>query len=205
MKKIKYKTLSFGFIIILFSTTSFLYNGCSCKTYGEDSQIPLNIFKKADSFIISKTGDEFFKKYITTDFIKSKHITPNYLMVYRFCMPEKPFINEEIRFTVDSAGSILKKYEVVGIPVCNTNPNNCDFVVDEKIAKQIATQNGLAKGIKDWKIDFEWESTYSKYVWIILSTNRENKGEFGYRGEGEKIIIDPNDASVLNKDTWKIN
>lgn len=49
-----------------------------------------------------------FLKYITTDFIKSKHITPNYLMVYRFYMPEKPFINEEIRFTVDSAGSILK-------------------------------------------------------------------------------------------------
>jgi len=198
-------TFSTGFIFILLLTTSFLYSGCSCKPCSENSEIPVNILKKANSFIISKTGDEFFKKYISVNFTRSKHITPNYLMVYRFYMPEKSFINEEIRFSVDSTGNILKRYEVVGIPECNANPNSCDFVVDEKIAKQIATQNGLAKGIKDWKVDFEWEATYKKYVWIVLSTERENKGEFGYRGAGEKIIIDPNDASVLNKDTWKIN
>ena len=77
---------------------------------------------------------------------------------------------------------------------------NCDFVVDEKIAKQIATENGLAKGIIDWKIDFLWDAKYNKYVWQLLSTIKESKGESGYRGEGEKIIIDPNNASVIVKD-----
>jgi hypothetical protein len=64
----------------------------------------LGVLKKADQFIISKTGDDFFKKYITVDFSQSKHIEPNYLMVYKFYMPEKPFVDELIRFTVDSTG-----------------------------------------------------------------------------------------------------
>ncbi|MCK7525364.1 MAG: hypothetical protein MZV64_51015 [Ignavibacteriales bacterium] len=79
--------------------------------------------KKADQFIISKTGNDFFKKYITADFLQSKHIAPNYLMVYKFYMPEKPFVDELIRFTVDSSGKVLTQYEVVGIPDCNSNPN----------------------------------------------------------------------------------
>ena len=50
--------------------------------------------------------------------------------------------------------------------------------------------------LKIGKLILIWEATYNKYVWVILSTMRENKGEFGYRGEGEQIVIDPNDASV---------
>jgi hypothetical protein len=161
--------------------------------------------KKADQFIVSKTGDEFFKKYITADFLQSKHITPNYLMVYKFYMPEKQFVDELIRFTVDSSGKVLMQYEVVGIPGCNANPNDCDFVVDEKIAKQIVQQNGIAKGIKDWKVDFVWNSKYNKYVWEIINTTKESNNEDNTRAEGEKIIIDANNSSVLSKDSWKIN
>ncbi len=120
-------------------------------------------------------------------------------------MPEKPFVDELIRFTVDSTGKVLTQYEVVGIPDCSANEMDCDFVVDEKIAKQIAVQNGLAKGITDWKIDFIWNNSYNKYVWEIISTTKENKTDQYNRAEGEKIIIDSNNASVLNKDTWKIN
>lgn len=201
------KIFSVDFLIILLISFFLFYSGCSCKACGEDeeSQISLNILKKADHFIISKTGDEFFKKYITADFMQSKHISPNYLMVYKFYMPEKIFVDELIRFTVDSTGKVLTQYEVVGIPDCNVNTMDCDFVVDEKIAKQIAIESGLAKGIKDWKADFVWDSKYNKYVWQLLSTLKESKGDFGYRAEGEQIVIDPNNASVLIKDSWKIN
>ena len=201
------KIFSVDFLIILLISFFLFYSGCSCKTCGEDeeSQISLNILKKADHFITSKTGDEFFKKYITADFMQSKHISPNYLMVYKFYMPEKIFVDELIRFTVDSIGKVLTQYEVVGIPDCNVNTMDCDFVVDEKIAKQIAIESGLAKGIKDWKADFVWDSKYNKYVWQLLSTLKESKGDFGYRAEGEQIVIDPNNASVLIKDSWKIN
>jgi hypothetical protein len=120
-------------------------------------------------------------------------------------MPERPFVDELIRFTVDSAGKVLTQYEVVGIPDCNTNPMDCDFVVDEKIAKQIATENRLPKGIKDWKVDFIWEAKHNKYVWKIISTNKETVLDDHNRAEGELIIIDPSNASVLGSEPWRIN
>jgi hypothetical protein len=193
-------------IVIIALSFSLLINGCNCIPCNEkeEAQIPLDVLKKADQFIISKTGNEFFKKYITADFFQSKHIEPNFLMVYKFYMPEKSFVDELIRFTTDSLGNVLKQFEVVGIPVCNSNLNDCDFVVDEKIAKQIATEYGLPKGIKDWKVDFIWEQKYNKYVWHLLSTLKESKGDFGYRANGEQIVIDPNNASVIFQDSWQI-
>jgi hypothetical protein len=207
MKNLLLKIFSVDLIIIFLFSAFIFYSGCTCKPCQEqeESQIPLNVLKKADQFIISKTGDEFFKKYITIDFLQSKHISPNYLMVYKFYMPEKSFIDEVIRFNTDSLGNVLTQFEVVGIPDCNANSMDCDFIVDEKIAKQIATQNGIAKGIKDWKTDFVWDSKYNKYVWEIHCTIKENKSEDYYRAEGEKIIIDANNSSVLSKDSWKIN
>ena len=200
-------SFTFDLIIVFIVLFSFFHAGCS---YGpcsenENSEIPLNVLKKSDQFIISKTGNEFFKKYITIDFSQSKHIAPNYLMVYKFFMPEKPFVDELIRFTVDSTGKVLTQYEVICIPDCYSDPMDCDFVVDEIIARQIATEYGLPKGINDWKVDFIWDAKYNKYVWSLMSTLRESKGGFGYRADGELIIIDPNNASVIFQDKWKIN
>ena len=194
-------------VVIIIAAFSILANGCRCVpcSQKEEVQIPENVIKKAGKFIISKTRGEFFNKYITADFSQSKHIAPNYLMVYKFYMPEKPFVNEQIRFTIDSTGNILKQYEIVGIPDCNLNPMNCDFIVDEQMAKQIASENGLSNGINEWKVDFVWDAKYNKYVWSLLSTLKESRGEFGYRGEGEKLIIDATNASVISKDSWKIN
>jgi hypothetical protein len=194
-------------VIIILVLFSVLFNGCSSSNCSKknESNVPQNVSKKADQFISSKTGDDFFQKYIFADLLESKQIAQNYLMIYKFFMPEKPYVNETIRFTVDSTGKVLSQFEVVGIPDCNADPANCDFIVDEKIARQIASENGLPKGINDWKVDFTWDTKYNKYVWNLMCTLKESKGEFGYRANGEKIIIDPNNAVVLNKDTWRIN
>ncbi len=207
MKKIIFKTFFFDVFAFLLFAFFLFYAGCSCKPCQEqdESQIPLSILKKSDQFIVSKTGDEFFKKYITIDFNQSKHIESNYLMVYKFYMPEKLFVDELIRFTADSTGKVLNQYEVVGIPDCNANQYDCDFVVDENTARQIATEYGLPKGIKDWKVDFVWEAKYNKYVWNLFSTLKENKSADNYRAEGEQIVIDPNNASVIYQNRWKIN
>lgn len=207
MKSKSFLIFQFIQIAIIIFFFSLLINSCNCVPCreNEEAQIPLSVLNKADQFIISKTGDDFFKKYITADFSQSKHIAPNYLMIYKFYMPEKPFVDELIRFTVDSTGKVLTQYEVVGIPDCNNNPMDCDFVVDEKIAKQIATKNSLPKGIKDWKVDFTWEAKYNKYVWKIISTKKETVLQDHDRAEGEFIIIDPSNASILEKESWKVN
>jgi hypothetical protein len=207
MKNKSFIIFQFIQIVIIILSFSVLMNGCHCVPCSEkeEAQIPLDILKKADQFIISKTGDDFFKKYITVDFSQSKHISPNYFMVYRFYMPEKSFVDEVIRFNVDSMGNVLKQFEIVGIPECNLNPMNCDFVVDEKITRQVATENGLSKGIKDWKVDFIWEAKYNKYIWKIISTNKETLLHDHDRAEGELIMIDPSNASVIEKESWKVN
>ena len=207
MKNKIFSFFLFDLIIVAGIFIAVSLNSCSCKPCQQkvESQIPLNILQKADQFIASKTGSDFFKKYITVDFSQSKHLNPNYLLVYKFYMPEISFVDETIRFTTDSTGNVLKQFEIVGIPDCDSNPADCDFVVDEKIAKQIATQNNLSKGIIDWKADFVWNAKYNKYVWEIISTSKENKNQEYYRAEGEKIIIDATNAEVLSKDNWKIN
>lgn len=207
MKNKIFSFFLFDLIIVAGIFIAVSFNSCSCKPCQEkeESQIPLNVLQKADQFIASKTSSDFFKKYITVDFSQSKHLNPNYLLVYKFYMPEKSFVDETIRFTTDSLGNVLKQFEVVGIQECNSNPGDCDFVVDEKIAKQIATQNSLSKGIIDWKSDFVWNAKYNKYVWEIISTSKENKNQEYYRAEGEIIIIDATNAEVLSKDNWKIN
>jgi hypothetical protein len=207
MKNLLIKIFSVDLLIILFLSAFIFYSGCTCKPCQEqeESQIPLEVLKKADQFIISKTGNDFFKKYITADFSQSKHIRPNYLMVYKFYMPEKSFVDELIRFTVDSTGKVLAQYEVVGIPDCNANPMDCNFIVDEKIARQIATESGLPKGIKDWKVDFTWEAKFNKYLWKIITTSTETLLQDHDRAEGELIMIDPSNASVIEKESWRVN
>ena len=207
MKNLLFKIFSVDLLIILLFSAFLFYSGFTCKPFSEqeESQIPLEVLKKSDQFITSKTGNDFFKKYITIDFSQSKHLPPNYFMVYKFYMPEKSFVDEVIRFHVDSTGKVLTQYEVVGIPDCNANAMDCDFVVDEKIARQVATESGLPKGIKDWKVDFIWEAKYNKYIWKIISTNKETILQDHDRAEGEMIMIDPTSASVIEKESWRVN
>ena len=68
---------------------SFLIYSCSCLSCGtsEEANVLLDVLEKADSFIVSKTGEQFFKNYITADFFRTKHIAPYYEMVYRLYIP----------------------------------------------------------------------------------------------------------------------
>jgi len=207
MREIIFRIFFFNLLIIVLFSFILLYNGCSYKTFvkNEANDIPQKVLAKANAYIINKTGEDFFNKYIKADFAESKHITPNYLMVYKFFMPEKPFVNAQIRFSVDSLGNVLKNYEIVGIPDCNSNPPNCDFIIDELIAKQIASSARLEKRITERVAAHVWHIHHNKYVWHIRNTLSENKGEIGYRGNGMKIIIDPNTSEVLAKNEWRVN
>lgn len=194
-------------ILIVFFGLSIITYSCSCSnaSMNDQNKIPASVVKSSDNYIISKTGKEFFNKYISQDFDKSLSIPPDYFMVYKLFIPEKPFVDSEIRFTVDSLGNVAKQKEIVGIPDCTTDPANCNFIVDEKSARDIASEAGLEKGIKDWKTQFYWDSNYNKYVWKVLSTLNEKEGEFGYRGSGIELLIDPNSGKILSKNEWKVN
>jgi hypothetical protein len=177
---------------------------CSCSCTDSQSTVPDQVLKNSNNFIISKVGQDYFDKYIKPDFQNTKKIRSQYDMVYSFNIPDKPYVDTKIKFSVDSTGNILNKENIVGLPDCLSNPDKCEFNINEERAKQIAKQNDLKDGIKDWKVEFKWEPKYSQYVWSILSTFEESQGSFGFRGNGEVMLIDPNSGEVLSKDTWRV-
>lgn len=186
---------------------SFVISSCRCPSCDEqeEAKVPFGVLEKSDDFIISKTGEDFFAKYVTADFFRTKHNPPYFEMVYKFFMPEKPYVDALIKFTVDSAGNVIEERDIVGIPKCRYFPEECDFQIDEEKARQIATKKGLEKGIKDWKVGFLWNHKRERYVWHILSTLDEIEGDFGYRGNGKEMIIDPASGEVLALNDWRVN
>ena len=125
-------------------------------------------------------------------------------MVYRIYIPEKPYVNNRITFTVDSVGNVIKERDIIGIPNCIIHPSQCDWNFDREAVIAIAEKYGLEKGIKDWQVGFIWNPERQIYVWHILSTLREMKGDYGYRGSGKEMIIDPVSGDILALNDWNV-
>ena len=180
---------------------------CKCRACDDQEQasVPIDVLAKADSFIVASTSKEFFDKYITPDFYRTKHTPPYYEMAYKFFIPEKPFVNAEIKFTVDSVGNVLMNRDIVGIPRCKNFPEECDFNIDEQTARQIAGDMELKEGIRDWEACFLWDFKLHRYVWKILSTLTELGEGDHYKATGQEMIIDPNTGEVLSLNDWRIN
>jgi hypothetical protein len=203
------KILNFKIVIVLnmlFILIAVLMSACKCPSCEEEeAKVPLVVLEKSNSYIISKTGEDIFNNYIAPDFFRTRHTPPYYEMVYKFYMPEKPFVDALIKFTVDSVGNVLEYQDIIGIPKCRYFPQQCNFKIDEETAMQIAANKGLEEGIKDWKVGFIWNVQQERYVWHVLSTLNEMEGDFGYRGSGKEMIIDPINGEVLALNDWKIN
>jgi hypothetical protein len=196
---IKYarKILMF-FLLISFS---FVLYSCACNCAAqEDAEIPSSVIKKADQIIVEKTGKEFFEAYIDLDLRRSKLTADHYVMVYRLIIPDKPYVNEVIEFSVDKNGNLLKEKNARGIPNCIEG--ECGFDIDEGRAREIAKESGLDEGIIDWKTSFTWNDKHNLYIWQILATEYETQGSEGYKGNGEEILIDANSGKILEKNEW---
>lgn len=190
------------FLIIISILTS-----CKCRACEDEERgsVPIEVLTKADSFIIASTGKDFFDKFITPDFARTKHTSPYYEMAYKFFIPEKPYVDAIIKFTVDSLGNVMKNRDIVGIPRCLNFPEECDFNIDEQTAKQIATNMGLKDGVKEWDTGFMWDFKFHRYVWRILSTLTELGSEENYKATGQEMLIDPNTGDILALNDWRIN
>ena len=133
--------LFFAIVITTSLVSVSLLTSCKCRACEDEEQgsVPLEVLTKANSFVIASTGKDFFENYITPDFARTKYTPPYYEMAYKFFMPDKPYVNVTIKFTVDSLGNVLTNRDIVGIPKCLNFPEQCDFNIDEQTAKQIAS------------------------------------------------------------------
>jgi hypothetical protein len=190
-------------LVVVVSGITFYSCSCGCGA-ANNSDIPVDILTKADDYIISKTGKDFFNNYISPDFSLIKYNAPNYRMVYRFFIPEKPYVDELIKFTVDSAGNINRAEEISGIPDFKNNPESCNFSIDKKTAIQIARDSGLEEGVIEWKYGLVWDSGLQKYTWHILSTFSQSGAANDYKGNGKELVIDPGNGKILATNIWHI-
>ena len=192
-------------LIILMSIA--VLTSCKCRACDDQEQasVPLKVLAKADSFIIASTSKAFFDKYITADFYRTKHTPLYYEMAYKLFMPEKPYVDATIKFTIDSVGNVINNRDIVGIPRCKNFPEQCEFNIDEQTARQIAGEMGLKEGVREWDAGFSWDFKLQRYVWRILSTLNEFGGEENYKATGQEMVIDPNTGDVLALNDWRIN
>jgi len=207
MKSKRFINASIFITALIALLTISLLTSCKCLSCskGEEAEVPLDVLAKADSFIISNTGKDFFDNYITADFFNTKHTPPYYEMAYKLFIPEKPYVKAIIKFTVDSVGNVLKNRDIVGIPKCRYFPEECNFKIDKETASLIASEKGLKEGVKEWDTGFLWDFKRERYVWKILSTISEFGGEDNYKATGQEMIIDPTNGEVLALNDWKIN
>ena len=197
-----------SFIIIYITLVYFLsLQACSCPSCGSDENlvlIPDSIIAKADSFIISKTGEDFFKQYFQIDLQKSNFRDPYFHVYYNFRMLNPDFVDEVAHFYMDRNGNVIDTTGNTGIPDCLINPLDCSFYINESDARKIAEDEGLPAGIKDWLISFRWSSELHRYIWHIISTDREiGEGDF-YRAAGKEVMINPSNGEVLKFRRWDI-
>ncbi|MDR3665929.1 MAG: hypothetical protein P4L35_03690 [Ignavibacteriaceae bacterium] len=198
------KTLSITiFISIIFMSLYLEACSCSSCSHQEETVVPSQLLKKANNYIKQRTGDDFFDKYISPDFVRTKVTPPYYFLTYKFIIPDKPFVNTVIQFSIDSLGNVVDDRDIIGIPNCIDG--GCSFNISEDRALKIAKDNGLEKGIKPWKTGFIWDPKLKQYTWHILSTSSESQSSEGFRGYGKEIIIDPNSGVVLEMNDWHIN
>ncbi len=193
-------------IVILFFVI-IVIAGCSCSDCGKNNdiiQVPDNVITAADEYIMTKTGDDIFRKYIKLDPVGCKKVKFGYEMHYKFVMPDLEFVDEEIVFYLNDKGEILSEYGIIGIPQCRRTPEKCTFSIDRNEASEIARINGLPKGVKEWILSFEWSAEYKSYVWKVMTTISESGSKERYKGNGELIYIDPYDGAILSKSVWKV-
>src|ERR1035437_9751860 len=99
MKSIYKFLMLFSFVLSLF------LQACRCPSCSsQETNVPKEILIKANEFIKQRTGNDFFENYISPDFVKTKYTPPYYFLTYRLVMPEKPYVNTVIQFSVDSNG-----------------------------------------------------------------------------------------------------
>jgi len=183
-----------------------------------DQSIPDSILFKSDNFIISHVGEEFFNAYISFDHANYYDADsfcienpnncspflqhPHYLIVYKFAIPEKPYVDEIIEFVVDSSGNVVPDRDPSGIPNCPENTCWGNFpTIDEEEAIQIAHDAGLEDGIKEWRTSFNYfAGDIDDYIWSISNTLYENDGSSG----GKTIIINAHNGDVIWILSWSI-
>jgi hypothetical protein len=215
--KMKYSWFIIIFIILSCSEDQIIDSESESKSDVSDQSVPGSILFKSNNFIISYVGREFFNAYISYDHAHYYDADsfcienpencapflqyPHYLIVYKFSIPEKPYVNEIVEFVVDTSGNVVPDREPFGLPNCPRNTCWGNFpIIDEEEAIQIARDAGLEDGIREWRTSFHFfAGDIDDYVWSVSNTLNENNGSSG----GKTLTINSHTGEILKISSWQ--
>jgi hypothetical protein len=202
-------SIIFTFIFTVVSTISFAHTDL------------ISIRKQVDSIIISVIGKDNFRNHVNFNKKRSTYykrtggmssferdqvdFNPDQLdLWYDLDLIEGNYLDDVIfvRIFINS-----KKTEILisGIPECISDTFYCDNIISLNKAKDIAKENGISIGLKEWNTQFAWKKLGVKYLrndnikivldkgyyyWSISNCLTINTPEPCLNGTGESIEID---------------
>ncbi len=190
MKPIKIITALFAIVFIT-----------SCSSGKVDKEI-MQADKIVKKMIIDETSSEFYKKYFTPLYDKSKTENGETHIYYLEKIPELEFA-DTLDFIVKN-GKISNAAEIQGVPDCFSDARNCEFKITKEKLLKILTDNKLlepentfiAKAIWDKeKKRFLWKATITKKV-IVYGDNKKANGIF--------VFVHPATGEIIKTEEWRI-
>lgn len=187
----------------IIAATAVLVLMCSCvRPHRSPKQrirfsVPEHLVATADSIIRAVTGEPLFASFFTHDSLKSGGYSyglapKKWHLVYRFHMPEKPWVDEDVELWLRSDRSRVPGRKPEGIPSCLSNPEDCRFSVDSASAIQIAQKTWPRSGRKAPYAEFRWVGGEThRYLWVVKSRIS--------RDQTSHLHIDPGNGDVLSR------
>jgi hypothetical protein len=174
--------------------------------------VPPEIMKKAEQFVISKVGVEFFQEHMSlhgSDLERARPasgtsydegtteeldgVVVGYRFSYDIQVADRPIPAGHVWFKTDLDGNADPE-TVHGLPDCVSCPEECEFPMDEGAAREVAILAGLDPGLREWRVSLLWHGGFRTYVWNVMNVTNESPD----LEEGKSVLIDANDGGVLS-------
>ncbi len=192
-----------GFILFLGLSFFLLSGGCSQGEKMNEQKSTDSLYVKTDKFLKDYVGENFLNSYL----IKIPSGIVKDSSGYKIPYLEKIDIlnySDTIFFLLNRSGKIINANKIKGLPDCVASAEFCEFKIDSMQVRKILNDNKIPNGIKPWEITSYWDNTQKRFFWKVKVTEKEIKTPLLERGEGLRIIIDPANGEIVNKEKWRI-
>jgi len=185
------KTLSLGIVCLFIASTLSSVNG--------SHEFDPDLAAHAERHLRDRVGDDLLEFYFEFNPEASKVLDEREGLtgfVWRFHVPEKPFVDVEVGVVVNSSGELAYP---IRFPDCANTPSECDFNIDEAEALRLGREAGYGEGYKPWVKAFGWRDRSNSFVWSI---DYQDLSRSGLRGPS--VHVDANSGDVIVVGSWSI-
>jgi hypothetical protein len=131
---------------------------------------------------------------------ETSELIPAWLIVYRFRILKKPWVDEWVSLTVDSSGTRMTKAGLKGIPDCRRFPERCKPDITESRAREIAMDTLQAGHRAPMTLNFDYDEYRGRFVWRIETVLRGASTS----KQGEHLSLDATTGRILYRSGYAL-